>query len=60
MNAEKFNAFRLIKQQYKDISKNPITNCGITVGLINDDDIFTWRASLMDASDTSYKNGFFF
>ena len=60
LNAEKFNAFRLIKQQYKDISKNPITNCGITVGLINDDDIFTWRASLMDASDTSYKNGFFF
>ena len=40
---EKFNAFLLIKQQYKDISRNPINSFGISVGLINDNDIFNWR-----------------
>ncbi len=60
LNAEKFNAFRLIKQQYKDISRNPINSFVISVGLINDNDIFNWRAILFGASDTSYKNGLFF
>ena len=49
-----------ILQEFKDINRNPITNCGVTVGLINDSDITKWRISLLGPKDTSYSGGLFY
>ena len=53
------NVDRILKE-YKDINRNPIANCGVTVGLFNDDDILNWRVSLLGPKDTSYKGGLFY
>ena len=53
------NASKILKQQFNDIINNPISNIGISIGLINDD-IFTWNVTLLGAKDTSYRNGIFF
>ena len=53
-----FHALEYLRDQYYDISRNPISNFGITVGLINDN-LFEWIVSLFGARDTSYKNGFY-
>ena len=57
---EKLNASKIIKAQLNEICRYPIPSISLTVGLINDDDIFTWHATLLGAKDTPYKNGFFF
>ena len=49
-----------ISREFKDINRNPIANCGVTVGLFNGDDIRNWRVSLLGPKDTSYKGGLFF
>ena len=49
-----------ILEEYKDINRNPISNCGITVGLMNANDPTRWRISLLGPKDTSYKNGLFY
>ena len=57
---EKLNASKIIKAQLNEICRYQIPSIALTVGLINDDDIFTWHATLLGANDTPYKNGFFF
>ena len=47
-------------EEYKELNKNPITNCGVTVGLVNEDCYDDWRITLVPPKDTSYKNGLFF
>ena len=49
-----------ISKEFKDINRNPIANCGVTVGLFNDDDVTKWRVSLLGPKDTSYKGGLFY
>ncbi len=49
-----------ILDEFKDISRNPISNCGVTVGLINENDPTRWRVSLLGPKDTSYKGGLFY
>ena len=49
-----------ILEEFKDISRNPISNCGVTVGLINENDPTRWRVSLLGPKDTSYKGGLFY
>ena len=49
-----------ILQEFKDINRNPITNCGVTVGLVNEEDITKWRISLLGPRDTSYAGGLFY
>ena len=48
-----------IAKEYKDINRNPIANCGVTVGLFDESDLTKWRVSLLGPKDTSYKNGLF-
>ena len=57
---EKLNASKIIKAQLNEICRYPIPSISLTVGLINDDDIFTWHATLLGANDTPYSNGIFF
>ncbi len=47
-----------ITREFKDINRNPIANCGVTVGLLNDNPR-KWRVSLIGPKDTSYKGGLF-
>ena len=47
-------------EEFKDINRNPISNCGVTVGLKNENDYREWKVSLLGPKDTSYKGGLFF
>ena len=47
-------------EEYKELNGNPITNCGVTVGLVNEDCYDDWRITLVAPKDTSYKGGLFF
>ena len=49
-----------ILEEFKDINRNPISNCGVTVGLFNEGDPMRWRVSLLGPRDTSYKGGLFY
>ena len=50
---------RIIKE-YKDINRNPIANCGVTVGLFDEGNFKKWRVSLLGPKDTSYRGGLFY
>ena len=45
---------------YRDLCDNPLINFGCTVGLVNNDDLYKWRFTLLGARDTSYALGLFF
>ena len=49
-----------IIEEFKDINRNPISNCGITVGLVNENDYRLWKCYLIGPKDTSYRGGVFF
>jgi ubiquitin-conjugating enzyme E2 D/E len=49
-----------IIEEFNNINRNPISNCGITVGLKNVNDYRIWKVTLLGPKDTSYKGGFFF
>ena len=46
-------------EEFKDLQKIPISNCGITVGLANENDYRLWKISIFGPTDTSYKGGMF-
>ena len=46
-------------EKYKDLSMHPICNCGIAIGLVNDN-IKEWNITMTAPKDTSYKGGYFF
>ena len=47
-----------ITEEFKDLTANPISNCGVTVGLVNND-YTKWQATLIGPKDTSYVGGLF-
>ena len=49
-----------IRKEFDDLVKEPLTNCAITVGLFDDNDITNWKVSLLGPKDTSYKGGLFY
>ena len=49
-----------ISKEFKDINRNPIANCGVTVGLFDENDVTKWRVSLLGPKDTSYRGGLFY
>jgi len=49
-----------IHEELKDLNNNPIGNCGITIGLINEDSYFDWKITLFGPKDTPYKGGLFY
>ena len=56
----KLNAMKIIREEFKQLSRNPRQSLGITVGLFNDDNIFEWKCTLLGPKDTCYKGGLFF
>ena len=59
LTPQKIKAMKRIKEEYKEINSNPIANIGVTVGLIDEENIFEWRVSLIGPKDTSYAGGLF-
>ena len=57
---QKLEAMKRLKEELKDLSRNPLTNFGITVGLFNEDNLFEWKCTILGPSDTCYKGGLFF
>ena len=47
-------------EEYIDLNRNPITNCGITVGLVNEDSYNDWKVSMFGPKDTPYNKGIFY
>ena len=46
--------------EYKDLNRNPIPNCGITVGIVDENNFDDWKVTCTGPNDTSYKGGLFF
>ena len=57
---QKLEAMKRLKEEFKDLSRNPLTNFGITVGLFEEDNLFEWKCTILGPSDTCYKGGLFF
>ena len=56
---EKMEAMKRIKKEYDEIVKEPNLNIGSVVSLLDEEDIFKWRATLRGPKDTSYNGGLF-
>ena len=46
-------------EEYKDLNRNPITNCGFTIGLVKESNYRKWRCTVLGPQDSSYKGGLF-
>ncbi len=59
INNKKLQAMNYLKNEFKELQKDPIVTLGCTVGLI-DNNLFKWRVSIIGPSDTPYAGGMFF
>ena len=48
-----------IYKEYHDLNSDPIINCGLTVGLVNEDSYKDWKATIEGPKDSFYKYGLF-
>ena len=55
----KDEAIKRLREEYEDLKKNPITNIGTTVGLLDKNNIFEWQVTMPGPKDTSYKGVYF-
>ena len=60
IDQQKLEAIKRINEEFKQLNRSPLVNLGITVGLFNDDDIFTWKCTILGPKDTFYKGGLFY
>ena len=54
------NALKIITEEYKQLSRAPLVNLGITVGLFNEDNMFEWKCTILGPKDTFYRGGLFY
>ena len=54
------HCFKRLREEYKELSNNPLINLGITVGLSDKNNLLEWRFTLIGAKDTPYNEGFFY
>ena len=47
-------------EEFNILKRNPLPNCGVTVGLVNDNSYDDWRITLIGPKDSPYKGGLFF
>ena len=59
LNLIKLEAMKKINNEFKILNHRPIVDFGLTVGLIEEEDIFKWRVTMPGPKDTSYKGGIF-
>ena len=56
---QKLEAMKIIQEELKELTRNPRSNLGITVGLLDEDNLFEWKCTILGPSDTCYKGGLF-
>ena len=56
---ELLECLKRLNEEYKELSRHPINNYGLTIGLIDKNNLLEWKFTLGGAKDTSYKNGVF-
>ena len=56
---EKAISSTILFKTFKNISEFPLTNIGCTVGLINKNDIYNWKCTLVGPHDSPYRDGIF-
>lgn len=49
----------ILTKALKKYQDNPLVNLSCTVGLINQDDIYNWKCTMIGPNDSPYKGGFF-
>ena len=60
-NNEKILAFQKLKEEYISLKSNPITNIGLNIlNLPDENNIFEWVFSINGPKDTSYSGGTFY
>ena len=59
INLETQLSSTILTKAFKYFQKNPLTNIGCTVGLVNNDDIYNWKCTLVGPNDSPYKGGYF-
>ena len=60
LSKEKLEAMKTLKREFNALKNNPITSLGVTVGLVNESNIFQWKISMVGPQDTPYAGGIFF
>ena len=60
LSKEKLEAMKTLKKEFNALKNNPITSLGVTVGLVNESNIFKWKISMVGPQDTPYAGGIFF
>ena len=58
-NESKRTGLERIKEEYRDLSLNPITNIGTIVNLPDQNNYYEWIFTLVGPKDTSYAGGLF-
>ena len=59
LNPKKLEAMKRIQGELKELTRNPMINFGITVGLFDEDNIFEWKCTILGPKDTGIKVAFF-
>ena len=59
ISPKKIKAIKRIQEELKNLTKNPLTNFGITISLFNEDNIFQWKCTIFGPKDTCYEGGIF-
>ena len=55
----KIDAMKRITEEYKYLINHPFPTFGITIGLINENNIFIWKATILGPKNTPYQGGLF-
>ena len=53
------NSLEIIKKEFEDLQMNPLLSIGTNLGLLEPNNYYKWKSSLMGAADSPYKYGVF-
>ena len=54
-----YHGIMRLKKEYVDLFNNPILSLSISVGLVDEEDLYKWKFCLFGPKDTPYADGFF-
>ena len=55
-----FPSSKKIKQEFDDFNRHILFNLGITAGLIDEDNLYRWKITILGPKDTSYGDELYF
>ena len=60
MNSQLLTTLKRLKEEFEDLISNPLSEIGVTVQLLNENDYFEWGITIIGPKDTPYKDGIFY